>query len=759
MWLREIVCCSVAVLIACAEVNGQGRPGSPDPGPGGFSSPAKLAVALDSSNLPLILINTNGQTIPYGTKITATMRVIDHGPGMLNHPTDTDAEYDGYIGIEVRGHFSALFPQKPYGLETRDSLGNNLNVSLLGMPKENDWILISNYNEKSLMRSLIAFDWFRGMGHYATRARLCEVLLNGEYRGIYVFSEKIKPDKNRVNIAKMAPGDITGVAVTGGYVISVDYYDGTDDNWISSYPPVGYPDRKVHYDYVFPKPEDIVPAQKTYIQNFIRDAEGSLYGPKFTDSSLGYRRYVDVPSFIDYFILSEVSRNVDGFKKSRFFYKDRDDGDSLLRAGPVWDFDWAWKDIKEYIFANTDGSGWGYKDNDYDASYAVPDWHKRLLQDGAFTNALIARYQSLRTGLYSLDTFNRYIDSVANAVHDAQQRHFALWPISASNMAPEVEPPSTSYGEEVTRLKDWIARRIAWLDVNIPKLRDNIIQSGDTSDIQIANPSFELPGTEKVKGWDGVCADPAWTGLVYDIPGWQSDVPAFDSGVEQGGYASDGTWSAFLKGSDTSVYQITSHTILAGDHLTMTADLRSTWGATLCAMGLFYLDGHGAKVAIAETQYPVADSMVNHSVSFRATEVPACIGHTLVLSFDNVSPTGDSWVGVDNVRLLGSKTTGVALAQASPLGYSLSQNYPNPFNPATEIEYQLPENSMVSLAIYDILGRKVAVLASGMMPAGHHNVAWNAQNGASGIYFGRLMVTNAFGMQVYAKTIRLVLMK
>lgn len=763
MRLSAIAWCGAILLCANTVCNGKDQPKVSSSLAAEASASAgtlgKLTVTLDSSNLPIIMITTGGQTIPYGTKITANMRIIDHGPGVLNHPTDPDAEYDGYIGIDVRGHFSSWFPQKPYGIETRDSLGNNLNVSLLGMPKENDWILISNYNDKSLMRNLISFDWFRSMGHYATRARLCEVMLDGDYRGIYVFSEKIKVDKNRVNIAKMATGDSTGVPVTGGYIISVDYY-GTDDNWISSYPPVGYPDRQVHYDYVSPKPEDIVPAQRTYIQNFIRNAEGSLYGPNFTDLTLGYHRYVDVPSFIDYFILSEVSRNVDGYKKSRFFYKDRDNKDSLLRAGPVWDFDWAWKDITEYIFANTDGSGWGYKTNDLNPSYAVPDWHKRLLQDSAFTNQLIARYQYLRTNLLSLDTFNNYIDSVAASVNDAQQRHFALWPISATNAAPEVEPPSQSYAEELTRLKAWIARRIAWLDINIPLLHGNILPPPiHTTNIPIDNPSFELPGLEKIKGWDGVCADPGWTGLVYDIPGWTSDAPVYDSGVEQFGNATDGTWTAFLKGTDSSVYQITNHVLLADDEITLTADICLTWGATLGELAMFYLDDAHAKVPLVVGQFVLGASMVNQSVTIHAADHPACVGHVLGISIDNISPDGESWLGADNVQLFSNNLTAVAAKHTPPLGYSLTQNYPNPFNPKTEIRYQLTENSTVSLTVYDILGRSVAVLANGMMTAGAHHTSWNAQNAASGVYFARLIVSNTSGKQEYMKTIKLMLMK
>jgi len=139
-----------------------------------------------------------------------------------------------------------------------------------------------------------------------------------------------------------------------------------------------------------------------------------------------------------------------------------------------------------------------------------------------------------------------------------------------------------------------------------------------------------------------VCADPNWTGLVYDIPGWSSDAPAFDSGVEQFGNATDGTWSAYLRGSDTSVYQITSHVILADDDVTMTADVCSTWGATLCELALFYLDNAGAKIPLAVGQDAVVSAMVNQSISFHAADHPACIGRTLGISFDNISPNGDS---------------------------------------------------------------------------------------------------------------------
>lgn len=206
---------------------------------------------ISSSNLPLVVVNTNGQEIPDNDKITCGMRIIDNGDGQLNRPSDPGNIYSGFIGIEIHGHYSALFPQKSYGIETRDAYGDNRNVSLLGMPEENDWLLIANYNDKTFMRNSLAFDLFRRMGHYAPRTRLVEVVINNDYQGIYLLTEKIKQDKNRVDIAKLAVDDISGDDLTGGYIFKIDYYD-SSNSWESSYSPTGHPEKKVYYVYADP---------------------------------------------------------------------------------------------------------------------------------------------------------------------------------------------------------------------------------------------------------------------------------------------------------------------------------------------------------------------------------------------------------------------------------------------------------------------------------------------------------------------------
>ncbi len=434
-----------------------------------FTGNASGPLSIDSTLLPIILINTFGQTIPNEPKITAGMKIISHGPGQYNHPGDVPNIYDGEVGIEIRGSTSAGYPQKPYGFETRDSLGNNLNVSLLGMPPENDWTLLSHYNDKVFMRNSLAFNLFQKLGHYAPRCCLSEVILNNSYQGIYLFTEKIKRDQNRVDIHNLLPTTTSGDMLTGGYILKVDYHDASN-SWLSSFHPIDHPNFNVHYVYEFPDAQTITSPQKTYIQGFMNSLEAALYSPGFTDPLTGYRAFIDVPSLIDYFLINELSRNNDGFKKSMVFYKDRNSVNPHLFSGPVWDFDWAWKNVNECsIFSATNGSGWAYKVNDCYPDNNSPGWVVRLLQDPQFANQLKCRWVSLRSTYFDTTYMFHYIDSVYSLVNEAQSRHFQKWPILGINVGtPEVGTQPLTYDGEISKFKSWIQTRLAWLDANMP---------------------------------------------------------------------------------------------------------------------------------------------------------------------------------------------------------------------------------------------------------------------------------------------------
>ncbi|MBK9980827.1 MAG: CotH kinase family protein [Saprospiraceae bacterium] len=428
-------------------------------------------VTLDSSELPIVSINSLGQNIINDTKINALMQIRYNGPGMITHVSDIANIYDGNIGIEIRGASSSGYPQTPYNLETRTVTGANNDVSLLSMPVESDWVLISNFNDRSLIRNTLSSKLFLDMGEYAPRMRLCEVLLDSMYKGIYVFGEKIKRDKNRVDIAKLDTSDIAGDKLTGGYILQQNYWD-PSTSFQSNYSPIDHPGFDVHFVYEYPKPNVITEEQKTYIASYVDSLETALYSSDFTDPDIGYRKYLDEKSFIDYFLLNELARNNDGFKKSVFFFKDRNSKGGKLKAGPIWDFDWAWKNMYGCdIFSALDGSGWAHHINDCPTDNYSCGWYVRLFEDTTFLNNLKCTYQEYRKTIFDTTYIFNYIDSMGVSVQNAEKRHFKKWSIlGISGPAPEVGAVATTYPAELDTLKSWITKRIIWLDANMPGL-------------------------------------------------------------------------------------------------------------------------------------------------------------------------------------------------------------------------------------------------------------------------------------------------
>lgn len=427
-------------------------------------------VNFQSTNIALLIIDTDGKTIVDEPKIEAGLKIIYHENGNRNSPSDAANIYDGKIGIEYRGTFSQMLPQKPYGFETMDTEGEETNVSLFGFPEENDWILLANYNDKSFVRNSLIFHLFRQMGHYAPRTIHCEVLVNDVYQGIYVFTEKIKRDKGRVSISKLDPDDNAGDSITGGYIFKTDY-SGGDDFWVSDYTPEGFQDGSVRFIYTYPKPKNLTTQQRSYISNYVDEFEKVLFGNNFQDKNLGYRTYIDVNSFVDYFIIGEITRNVDTYKKSCHYYKHSISKGGLIYAGPVWDFDWAMKNFDECIYRNTDGSGWAHEIfdcTDPPPNPVPPGWITRLISDPYFANRIHDRYFSLRNSIMSEAYLFNYIDSVKNVLSEAQTRHFTRWPILGENVGtPEVDNIPDSFGGEIQKLKDWFSVRLAWLDNNM----------------------------------------------------------------------------------------------------------------------------------------------------------------------------------------------------------------------------------------------------------------------------------------------------
>lgn len=431
---------------------------------------------FESSNLPIVIIETNGQAIPPDNKITAEMFIIDNGPGVRNFLDDPPNNYAGFIGIEIRGSSSTSWPKKQYGFETRDALGNNLNVPLMGLPPENDWVLNAPYIDKTLSRNALIYNLSNQLGMYATRTKHCEVFLNGEYRGVYILMEKIKRDNNRVDIATLNPDEISGDDLTGGYIIKVDKPG--DDGFVSLYPPFPGATQQVVYQFHYPQDDDIVPEQRSYIQNFMFSFETVMKGENYNDPVSGYPSIINVASFIDFIILNEISKNVDGYRLSTFMHKDKDSNDGRLTMGPIWDFNLAFGNANYYDAEDTDD--WMLAQLQEDAGarddfFQLPFWWRRLLQDSAFTTLLQNRWWELRSTLLSQQHTESVIDSFAVLLSESKDRNFDIWAgpgVSGGGFwpVPSIFYSFETYADEIAYLKSWLAERMSWMDENIDQL-------------------------------------------------------------------------------------------------------------------------------------------------------------------------------------------------------------------------------------------------------------------------------------------------
>lgn len=437
-------------------------------------------ATLESSNLPIMVISTeNNAEIPDEPKIRAHMGIIWHEDGSRNHINDEFNHYNGFIGIEERGNASRMFPKKPYTMETRTATGENYNVKLLGLPRENDWILRAGFIDKTMMRDALAYRLGRSTGRWAPRSRHCEVVLNGEYMGIYTLVERIKPDNDRLDIARMDEDDIAGDSLTGGYIYEISQ-DGAD-----------FGGRR---RFVYPKPDDIRPEQIDYIRDYVEGFHNIVNRTYFADPQRGYPSMIDVDAFIDEILVQEACKNSDTYGWSSFFHKDRN---GKLKAGPLWDFDQALSNstfndgpnYKEWIIEKS-------KDSEHLRNNYPPFWIK-LWEEPGFKTRLANRWFELRKRDFSNDNIKFLIDSLATHLQEAQVRNFEKWPILGVELWRSTPGWATrnTYKKEVNYMKNFLLNRVIWMDGQLE------------SDTSVSNPSRQTTGQPRLSIFPNPAAD------------------------------------------------------------------------------------------------------------------------------------------------------------------------------------------------------------------------------------------------------------
>ena len=440
-------------------------------------------------NLPLIAIDTNGKSISNKEKTVSNIQV--YNSDKENNYLNDNPSLESSAMINIRGNTTKYFPKKQYSLKLVNKKGNEKDKKMLGMDKDSDWVLNGPFADKSLMRNYIAYTVGSNIMEYAPDVRFCEVFVIDDgsstiqkkhYKGVYLLIEKIKRGEDRVDIVKTHDNtDETS------FIISRDR-NKEDNIVIGNY---GY---ETHlYDYAlnieYPK-KDLTPGKYNYINKYISEFERILYSDKFNDPKNGYRKYIDVDSFVDFYIINEFFLNTDAGIFSTYMYKDYNE---KMKAGPIWDFNRSLGNNE----VNKDSRAFEYEGFFMLQRY----WFDRLMEDRAFANKVVSRYKELRKNYLSDEYLINLIDKTKNYLGTSVKRNFDKWSFELSNQSDvfgmywniiqkygngedafnkflgnnkdlleDTTGKANSYEEEINLMKNFIKNRGKWMDENIDSL-------------------------------------------------------------------------------------------------------------------------------------------------------------------------------------------------------------------------------------------------------------------------------------------------
>lgn len=429
------------------------------------------------SHLPLVKIDTADNEIPgkpiydeNGIKtgyitaadgasvISARMEVIDSRDSN-NHPDDVPS-VKSTIQIHVRGNSSRTFDKSNYAIRLVDDAGENAPQQIMGMDAHHEWVLHGPYLDKTLLRNYMWYNISGEIMDYAPNVRFCEVILNGEYYGLYVMTENITggQDGARLNLSVDKKDNSFS-----GYLLRLDR---SSSNSLQNLNNFTFYTRRVssNFEVIYPGRSNLTEELQKSINQDLSDFEKSLYSYDYDTQEYGYSQYIDRQSFADYFLLNELTCNYDAGRYSTYLYKEIDGQYRMC----VWDFNSACDNYQEIT-------------NQPD-HFEMQDrfWFFMLMKDEDFTDYLISRYHHLRKTVFDEEYLNQYIDDVVEYLGDAINRNYEKWGYTFEPeynlLIPEERNPR-SYEEAIGDLKEFLYKRINWMDENIETLRQYSAES------------------------------------------------------------------------------------------------------------------------------------------------------------------------------------------------------------------------------------------------------------------------------------------
>ena len=413
----------------------------------GYEGEGKDSVWYQVTNLPTVSIHTYAG--------------YDPRDKVYEMPSNSTITYDGGTRIQEypittrgRGNASWGFPKKPWRIKFADGKSHRM---LKDSPQESPskakkWTLINNYGDKTLLRNCLAFEVSKRLGAlYTPWCQPVDVIMNGEYKGCYQLCDQISVDANRVPITEMTPNDNEEPWVTGGYLVEIDAYASQESSWFNS--SRGNPVTIKH-----PGDDDITTQQHNYIKNYFNLMESAVFSSNYTDPQNGYRKYLDIESFLKHFIIGEFSGNMDTYW-STYMYKDREE--TQFHVSPCWDFDLAF-DNDTRIYPVNGRTDWAFRGGSCAGN--MRSFVNRLLSDDSADKLLKQLWKDHRKpGSLDEQSLVAYVDSMADAINASQRLNFIRWPILNSIVHQNVSALG-SFDAEVNVLRNYIPLRLQWID-------------------------------------------------------------------------------------------------------------------------------------------------------------------------------------------------------------------------------------------------------------------------------------------------------
>jgi hypothetical protein len=386
------------------------------------------------TNLPTVVVNVEGaqEIVSKENELSSNVYIISENGTKLLSTSET--------GVRGRGNASWNFPKKPYRLKFDSK------QSPLGAPASaKKWTLISNYGDKSLMRNILAFEVSRRVGlSYTPFCHPVDLIVNGEYRGCYQLCDQVEAATGRV-------------PAKDGYLIEIDAYASGEEVWFTSY-------KGAHVTIKHPDEDDITQEQRNFIKNYFNSMETAVYASNYTDPTSGYRKYLDLDSFLKNFIVGEFAGNTDTYW-SVYMYKDAADG--KLYTGPIWDYDLGFENDERTYPINNIGD-YIYAAKGSVASESVRTLVTRIVkEDPAAKARLLELWTAARTE-GSLNTLADMVDEKEQLLQQSQELNFKRWKILDTEVHENYQALG-SYSAEVGTVRTYIKSRLESLDKLIRK--------------------------------------------------------------------------------------------------------------------------------------------------------------------------------------------------------------------------------------------------------------------------------------------------